>query len=161
MKKILQISIFLLAFVILIRPCFAHKVVLFGWVENNTVHIEAGFGNNRPAMDCSLKAFDQSNTIIFQGRTDKNGKFTFQVPELWSGDMRLEVKAGPGHKGTWTILASEFAAPEATGKTDEIPEKYSAMNKGPSGVKIFFGILLIFALAIGIRQIKKKKADRT
>lgn len=140
----------------------AHKVVLFAWVEGDYIHAEAGFGSKRPAKDCDIKAFDAGGSLIFQGRTDQEGKFSAPVPRGHAGDMTLELSAGPGHKGAWTIRADEFGSPVPSGTSQPAPSdkqekiREEIMDDGPDPLKILAGIMVIFGLALGARFLKKR-----
>ena len=140
----------------------AHKVVLFAWVEGDYIHAEAGFGSKRPAKDCEIKAFDAGGSLVFQGKTDQEGKFSAPVPRGHAGDMILELAAGPGHKGAWTIRGDEFGSPASGGTSQPDPSdeqgktRQEVMDDGPDPVKILAGIGVIFGLALGARFLKKR-----
>ncbi|MCG8633697.1 MAG: hypothetical protein MI863_07705 [Desulfobacterales bacterium] len=147
-------SILILLFLIqavLPTLALAHKVVLFGWVEAGNIHIEAGFGGKKPAKNCVIKAFDMNQSLIHEGRTDDKGRYIFKVPSSFSSDMRLELDAGTGHKGSWTIQADEFTAvsgPES--------KPASPVEKGVDPFRILTGIAVIFGMAFLFKRIKEK-----
>jgi len=132
----------------------AHRVLLFAWVEGGMVYVEAGFGSDKPAKNCELTAFDTNQTMVFTGKTDEAGHLSFKVPRDYTSDMFLELNAGPGHKGRWTLTNEEFtaAAPFVDSKTSPV---HQALEKGADPMKIFAGIGVIFALALGLGLLRK------
>ncbi|WDP88742.1 MAG: hypothetical protein HUN04_02925 [Desulfobacter sp.] len=139
------------------QAAMAHRVLLFGWVEEGMVHAEGGFGGGKPAKGCVLKAFDSEHTLVFTGKTDDQGRCAFEVPKGHAGEMILEMEAGPGHKGSWTVGADEFTAAAPT-PAAEVEEHHKDMEKGPDFIKILAGIGVIFGLALAAGLLKKKKA---
>lgn len=134
----------------------AHRVILFAWVEEGMVHVEGGFGGKKPAINCDIKAFDKENSLIFQGKTDEKGNCTFKIPLAHNGEMTLELNAGPGHKGVWTIGEDELAS----GRSDTLPddsEQHKVLENGVDPIKAVAGVGIIFCLALGVALIKKRK----
>jgi len=155
-KNIWGIILFLyLAALCLPTSVFAHRVILFAWVEDGMVHVEGGFGSDKPAKNCDITAFDKNQSIVFTGKTDEEGRSSFKVPDGHSSAMVLELAAGPGHKGTWTIEAEEFTRVSSPSKADESPQ-HQALEKGADPLKILGGIGVIFGLALGIGFLRKK-----
>ncbi len=133
----------------------AHKVVLFGWVEAGNINIEAGFGGKRTAKNCVIKAFDTDHTLIYEGKTDDKGRHVFKIPPSFSSDMLLELEAGTGHKGSWTIQADEFTAVSNADSVQE-SKKVSPVGKGIDPLKIIAGLSVIFGLALVVKLMKAR-----
>ncbi len=157
MKIIISVLIFFICLVGVFLPTcvFAHRVILFAWVEDGMVHIEGGFGSDKPAQNCEIKAFDVNKALIFSGKTTTAGSLSFKVPGGHASDMMIELNAGPGHKGTWTIRAQEFTATVPPVKPVDSPQ-HQALENGANPVRILVGIGLIFALALGAGLLRKK-----
>ncbi len=157
MKKNIWGCILFLCLGILVLPgsVFAHRVILFAWVEGDMVHVEGGFGSDKPAKNCDITAYDRNQTVVFKGKTDKDGRFSFKVPEGHTSDMVLELAAGPGHKGAWTIGAEEFASAQPPAESNHSPQ-HKALEKGVDPVRILAGIGVIFGLALGVGVLRKK-----
>lgn len=134
----------------------AHRVIVFAWVEDGRVQVEGGFGKKTPAVNCDINAFDKNKKLIFKGKTDDQGRCTFVPPADHSGAMTVELSAGPGHKGMWTIEAQEF---EQTGSASQPVDssEHQALQTGADPMKIFVGIGLIFGLALAAAMVKKRK----
>lgn len=140
---------------ILPHPAQAHRVLLFAWVEGGMVHVEGGFGGGKAAKGCKVQAFDGNQTLVFTGKTDDKGLCAFDIPPGHTGEMRLVLEAGPGHKGAWTIGGDEFAAAAPTSAA-QVAEHHEAMEEGPDPLKILVGLGVIFGLALGVGILKKR-----
>ncbi len=154
------LSLIILSQAVWIDQAQAHKVVLFGWVEGGNINVEAGFGSKRTAKNCVLKAFGPEHTLIYEGKTDDKGRHVFKIPAGFSSDMILELEAGTGHKGFWTIQADEFSAVSNTDSVQE-SKKVSPVGKGVDPLKIVAGIALIFGLALVAKRMKSKSKGGT
>jgi len=107
----IQISlvILLLASILVISsdlPALAHKVIIFGWVEGDTVFTESKFAGGKRAVGAQVQVFDKEGKQLLEGKTDNRGKFSFKIPRLT--DLRIVLTAGMGHKAEWTIPESEI-----------------------------------------------------
>ena len=96
-------------------PAFAHKVIIFAWVEGDTVFTESKFSGGKRAINAQVQVFDREDKQLLEGKTDNKGEFSFKIPKLT--DLRIVLTAGTGHKGEWTIPESEIQ--EAGGVSGE------------------------------------------
>lgn len=87
-------------------PALGHKVIVFAWVEGDTVFTESKFSGGRSAVGAEVLVFDREGQRLLEGRTDNKGGFSFKVPKLT--DLRIVLNAGTGHQGEWTIPESEI-----------------------------------------------------
>jgi nickel transport protein len=87
---------------------FAHGVVVFAWVEGDTVHVESKFSGGRKVKAGKLTILDAEGNELLKGTTDSEGNFNFPLPGRDTIEIVLE--AGMGHRGQWTISAAEIAA---------------------------------------------------
>ena len=87
-------------------PAFAHKVIIFAWVEGDTVFTESKFSGGRSAVDAQVLVFDLENRELLEGKTNQKGEFSFKIPK--QTDLRIVLNAGMGHKAEWTIPESEI-----------------------------------------------------
>jgi len=101
-------SFVLIVFIILTIPAevFAHKVMVFAWVDGNTVYTESKFNGGRKVKAGQVNVFDSTGKELLSGITDDNGEFSFKIPQ--KTDLRIELLAGTGHRGEWTIKADEI-----------------------------------------------------
>ena len=87
-------------------PAFAHKVIIFAWVEGDTVFTESKFSGGKKAINAQVQVFDREDKQLLEGKTNNKGEFSFKIPKLT--DLRIVLTAGTGHKGEWTIPESEI-----------------------------------------------------
>jgi len=87
-------------------PAQAHKVIVFAWVEGNTIFTEGKFSGGKKALHSQVLVFDREGQQLLEGKTDKKGAFSFRVPKLT--DLRIVLNAGAGHRAEWMIPESEI-----------------------------------------------------
>ncbi|MBW2334841.1 MAG: hypothetical protein JRF06_07055 [Deltaproteobacteria bacterium] len=157
-------------------PVSAHKVIIFAWVEGDTVFTESKFSGGREATGAQVFVFDKEGKQLLEGKTNNKGEFSFKIPKLT--DLRIVLNAGMGHKAEWRIPESEireagdileekraggFSQPIDVGLSkEEIKELIEesldrklrpilrmmteSQSKGPSVTEIVCGIGYIFGL---------------
>ena len=86
---------------------WAHKVTVFAWVEDRTVHTQSKFSGGRSAKNAQIAVYNAAGEKLLEGRTDTQGRFAFtpSKPEA----LRIVLMAGSGHRGEWTLAAEAFA----------------------------------------------------
>ena len=104
-------------------PALAHKVMIFAWVEGDTVFTESKFSGGKKAINARVEIFDKDGKKLLEGKTDNKGEFSFKIPKLT--DLRIVLNAAMGHKAEWTVPESEIR------EAGNILEKKSAVE--PSG----------------------------
>lgn len=107
--------------IILIRsnsPVLAHKVMVFAWVEGDTVFTESKFIGGKKAVNAPVVIFDKDGKKLLEGKTDNKGEFSFKIPKVT--DLRIVLNAAMGHKAEWMISESEVL------EANPIVEKKSA-----------------------------------
>lgn len=92
-------------------PASAHGVVVFAWVEGDTVHVESKFSGGRRVKAGKLTVLDAEGKELLRGTTDSEGNFHFPLPG--PDAIKIVLDAGMGHRGQWTIPAAEIAAARA------------------------------------------------
>ena len=104
-------------------PALAHKVIIFAWVEGDTVFTESKFSGGKKAINAPVVIFDKDGKKLLEGKTDNNGEFSFKIPKVT--DLKIVLNATMGHKAEWMIPESEIR------EAGPIVEKKSAAE--PSG----------------------------
>jgi len=106
--KTQTLSIFLMILLIIFfsSPALAHKVMIFAWVEGDTVHTQSKFSGGKKAKGALVTVFDTEGNRLLEGKTDENGEFSFKVP-IKSG-LKVVLNASMGHKAEWLIPAEEI-----------------------------------------------------
>ncbi len=130
--------IFLLTF-FLAGAAFAHKVMIFAYVDGDTVYTKSKFSGGKKAKNSQVIVYNQQGNKLLEGKTDNNGEFSFKVPQKTT--LKIVLNAGMGHRGQWTLPIEEIeqqtkseakAAPKAqnvtaTGLT--LPEVQEVVEK--------------------------------
>ena len=88
-------------------PAMAHKVIVFAYVQGDSVYVESKFAGGRKVKQGNVSVSDSSGTVLLTGTTDDAGNFSFKPPN--AGDLVIQINAGVGHLGKWTVTASELA----------------------------------------------------
>jgi nickel transport protein len=89
-------------------PVWAHKVMIFAWVEGDTVHTQSKFSRGKKAKNSEVVVYDKEGNQLLEGKTDEQGEFSFKVPK--KTDLKVVLKASMGHMAEWVIPAEEITA---------------------------------------------------
>ncbi|KJS29142.1 MAG: hypothetical protein VR64_21425 [Desulfatitalea sp. BRH_c12] len=92
--------------VLSIAPAHAHKVIVFAWVEGDTIHTESKFSAGKLVQDGKIAVFDPQGNKLLEGVTDDRGRFSFPIPQ--KSDLKIELQAGMGHGNQWLVRAQEI-----------------------------------------------------
>jgi nickel transport protein len=90
----------------MVNKGLAHKINVYAWLEGNTVFVEAHFGHGKKAQSAVVEVFNTAGAKLLEGKTDKNGGFSFKIPEVT--DLRIVVRDRMGHRNSFIIPASEL-----------------------------------------------------
>jgi nickel transport protein len=101
-------------------PALAHKVMIFAWVEGDTVFTESKFSGGKKVLHAPVVIFDKDGKKLLEGKTDNKGEFSFKIPKVT--DLRIVLNAAMGHKAEWTIPESEIREAGAIVEKKSAPE---------------------------------------
>jgi len=87
-------------------PVLAHKVIIFAWIEGDTVFTESKFSDGKKAINSQVLVFDRNGKQLLEGKTNNKGEFSFKIPKIT--DLRIVLNAAMGHKAEWRIPESEI-----------------------------------------------------
>ena len=132
-------------------PAWAHKVMIFAWVEGDTVYTQSKFSGGKKARNSTVVVYDKQGNQLLEGKTDEKGEFSFKVPK--KTDLRIVLKASMGHMAQWTIPAEEIAAvdDEAEGTTPEVGVGLATKKAAPS-IDTTKSMELPAATAVGLNR---------
>jgi nickel transport protein len=99
---------------------FAHKVIIFAYVEGDIVYTESYFSDGKKCMDSKIEVFNNRGDKLLEGLTNGEGEFSFEVPSE-DGDLKIVLTAGMGHRAEYSISADEIRG--SVGLTKEEPEE--------------------------------------
>lgn len=71
-------------------------------VTKQTIEIEAYYGDGKPVKNGDIRVYKANDEIYLTGKTDDNGKFSFEVKDIDSEYLIIEVKQ-TGHKAELKI----------------------------------------------------------
>lgn len=116
-------------------PALAHRVTVFAWVEGDTVYGESKFSGGRQVKGGEVIVTDAEGNLLLTVQTDEQGEFSFPVPRRTA--LHIELKAGTGHRGEWTIPAEdiEAVAAETPPQAEEPVAAADASATGPPPVR--------------------------
>lgn len=92
----------------------AHRVIIFAWVEGDTVLVESKFSGGKKVTAGKIRVVDPQGKALESGLTNDQGEFSFKVPKRT--DLKIVLNAGQGHQAEWIVPESELTDP--TVKTD-------------------------------------------
>ncbi|MEN8200725.1 MAG: hypothetical protein ABFR63_11715 [Thermodesulfobacteriota bacterium] len=108
----LRFPLLLACLLLLPIAAFAHKIHVFAWVSGDSVTVESGFSNKRPLINGHVTVKDaKSDTIFLEGTGDREGIFTFRVPDKareLGADLLIVVAGSEGHQSEWLLPAAEY-----------------------------------------------------
>lgn len=127
----------ILAVIMGVSPCFAHKVNVYAYVEAERLVVSGYFGAGAKAGGCKVEVNDPSGASLLTGKTDSDGICVFRIGDLPAGTklVSITMEAGMGHKAMYEIDLSEEVA--TAGMPDKsrptTPESYEVGPKSTYG----------------------------
>jgi nickel transport protein len=91
---------------------YAHKVYLFAWSEGETIYVDSYFSGKKKVIGGHVGVFDFSGKKLLEGKTDKNGAFSFKIPI--KADLRIVLESSMGHKAEYVFKADELLEDNST-----------------------------------------------
>ncbi len=99
---------------------YAHKVIVFAWVEGDKVYTESKFAGGKKVRGGKVEVFNNNGKLLLKGVTNNSGEFSFDTP--LKSTLEIVLTAGTGHAGKWTLNKEEFY------ETEEHPVDISNNN---------------------------------
>jgi len=118
------------------NTALAHKVMIFAWADGDTVHTESKFSGGKKVRGGEIIVSDPEGNKLVIGKTDDEGEFSFKIPKKTS--LKIEVIAGMGHRGEWTLPAEELGdvgaaetprAEPSVPETETVPKQEQAVSE--------------------------------
>lgn len=103
MGRLITVAALLLLFC---SPAAGHKVNLFAYAEGGRVYVEGYFADGKPAETGKITVLDGQNSVLLEGVTDKEGKFSFEIPKV--EDLTIVLDAGMGHKTSFVLKKADL-----------------------------------------------------
>jgi nickel transport protein len=75
-------------------------------VEGDTVHVESKIAGGKKVKQGKITVFDLQGNSLLEGRTDAQGKFSFEAPK--KRPIKIVLDAGMGHRAQWTLDSEDM-----------------------------------------------------
>lgn len=134
-NKLYLILIFTFLIIIMMDvSVFAHKVIIFAYVEGDRVYTESYFSDGKKCMNSKIEVFNNRGDKLLEGLTNGEGEFSFEVPSE-DGDLKIVLTAGMGHRAEYSISADEIRGSTGLIK-EESEEPLSIVSPETSSVDL-------------------------
>lgn len=162
------------AFFALAAMCFAllapswalaHRISVFAYSEGSRVVTESYFSGGNPAKGARIEVFDPAGKKLLEGRTDRQGGFSFPIPKEPS-DLKIVLVASQGHRGEFTLSAAELrpdddaARPQPETVVPKAQETASYREVSPDALEPLIDRVLTKRLAPLYRMVAELKKER-
>ena len=88
----------------------AHKVTIFAWVDGDAVYTQSKFSGGKRVKNAPVLVYDPKDVLLLEGKTDKNGMFSFKIPQKTS--LKIVLKASMAHMAVWQIPVEALGGTE-------------------------------------------------
>jgi nickel transport protein len=100
-----------------INPAYAHKVMIFAWVDGDTIFTQSKFSGGKKVKGGKIAVYNTQAKMLLEGKTDDKGEFSFKIPE--EATLKIVLYAGAGHRAEWTVPKEDLK---------EIPEEKTSKS---------------------------------
>jgi len=116
-------------------PVSAHKVMIFAWVEGDTIHTQSKFSGGKQTKNAQVLVYDPNDVLLLEGKTDENGMFSFKIPKRT--ELKVVLEASMGHMAAWKIPIQEITGSQSESNTLATVEEVTATSpSGSESIKI-------------------------
>lgn len=130
-------KIFYSVFIFFFLSCFimfsfatiatAHRVVLFAWIQGDTIFTESQFPNGKKISNGDITVYDRDEALLISGKSDDLGKFSFKIP--LQDYLKIVLDAGTGHQANWVFCEKDIKASCPSGIDTRVVQFKSPFNK--------------------------------
>ncbi len=93
-------------FLSLATNVFAHAAVLWCYVEDDKVYVEAFFMGGKKVQNGKIYVIDKKGDKIIEAATDKQGLYNFVPP--FKDDMKIILRLDSGHGTEFELTKQDF-----------------------------------------------------
>ena len=111
-------------------PVSAHKVMIFAWVEGDTIHTQSKFSGGKRTKNTRVLVYDPNDILLLEGKTDENGMFSFKIPKRT--ELKIVLKASMGHMAAWKIPVEEITGSQSESNILATVEEVTATSPSSS-----------------------------
>jgi nickel transport protein len=123
---------FLILLFYITDTAYAHKVMVFAWVDGDTIFTQSKFSGGKKVKGGKIAVYDNAK-ILLEGKTDDKGEFSFKIPEKVT--LKIVLYAGAGHRAEWTVPREdieEMSGEKPSKSTLKKPQAKTPTNRLPS-----------------------------
>jgi hypothetical protein len=128
----------------------AHNLDAECKLVGNRVEVEAFYDDDTPARQARVRVLDARQEVLFEGKTDEQGKWSFPRPA--PGEYKVEIDAGAGHRRPVTMT---IPGPRANATTEKVIEAAVRISESAGREeltrfpwqRLLLGLLIIAALS--------------
>lgn len=91
-----------------VSPALAHRVRVFALAQGRRVVCRGYFAGGSAARNCAISALLPDGSAAAEGRTDEDGRFTFEAGVR--ADLTIVLNAGDGHRAEYRLTADQLPA---------------------------------------------------
>lgn len=112
---------------------------------NDQLLLETRFGNGEPAGDAVVRLVPPGGEPVEVGRTDGQGRLSFQLPSQAGSDWEVQVDGGPGHRDYLELPTSAGSSAQAE-RQPRLPMARAIASPSPL---LAVGLLGLSGLGLG------------
>ncbi len=112
-------------------PALAHRIQVLAYPNGGEIVVEATVGEAQPVTRGSEVTVSKtiSGEVLLRGETDRQGRFTFPVPELSPNTgLLITVNSGMGHVGSSTLPPEELKGQQVSEPAKTKKSKASSLS---------------------------------
>ena len=84
----------------------AHKVNLLAYVEGDKIYTESTFPDGSKVEGGLIEVYDSQGKKLLEGKTDKDGLFSFKIPK--KDNLTIVLTGSMGHKTTYSLKKEDL-----------------------------------------------------
>ncbi len=86
---------------------YGHAAIVWAYVENNLVNVEAFFASGKKIQKARVIVVDEKGDTVLEGKTDIEGKFSYKP--VSKNAQTIVVMAGESHVGDFELTPEDLA----------------------------------------------------
>ena len=134
-------------------PASAHRVMIFAWIEGDTVYTQSKFSGGKRVKNSVVVVYDNEGNRLVEGTTDDEGEFAFKVPK--KTDLKIVLNASMGHMAEWEIPVEEIIGQAQPSQRARAGVEVAAEEAGSLvGTKTSSEVLVPAAVSLSREEIK-------
>ncbi|NJN46251.1 MAG: hypothetical protein HC808_06990, partial [Candidatus Competibacteraceae bacterium] len=102
------IAVFGIGLIAWAAASFAHELLVFAWVDGDSVVVEGKFSNGRTPKQGTVSVYDGSDTLLLTLPIKDDGMARFPLEDYSSG-LKVELDTGSGHTAYWILTPQDIA----------------------------------------------------